>query len=41
MGMMIHRHSIKETKVVEPIEEPKVVIDEKAKKVEKPIKTKK
>lgn len=41
MGMMIHRHSIKETNVVEPTEKPKVVVDEKAKKVEKTTKTKK
>lgn len=41
MGMMLHRHTIKENKVVETVEKPKVVADEKAKKVEKPIKIKK
>lgn len=41
MGMMLHRHTKKENKVVEPIEEPKVVVDEKAKKVEKTTKIKK
>mgnify|MGYP003296848763 CR=1 FL=1 len=41
MGMMIHRHTNKGNKVVETTEKPKVVVDEKAKKVEKTTKIKK